>query len=472
MKMNTDEIISRLGHAVDEARQYIGQLEQELVGARVENRTLFNSSDSSRINRLELSNSALQEELATVKQGRDHSCWHPDTSAYVVQQKCDEVEAQVKQSTEVLSSVIADGFGQRFSPPFLRRDTVKVEEMAQTERDGVMRHRWNGSAEREKLSAQRQVSKLRKTAIRNDQLNSYETLKAEREAGTNEHKASSERQRALESQIKSLQEEMKLDKHRTDLKEQVNDLRKDIEEEKALRRVWLLRRNQIDTDLNQLKAGPLAGVRIGGRRPAARPSGQADSGVATGHASIPRVASDLGEVDADPVNSIDGTEGAATAMVTEPDPRGVGPDAPVLPDDHELDSMESDYGLTADPNSNFSNELSRFEKTLFEKPPPFVDYFDMEELLPDFDPLAFNFDTIHADPAMSFQVLPAPEPTSSNLPVLPMPQPSPPFVAATIEEEIPALPTRKRSRQAEVDERNIVEGSRQRVKSRRAQGQL
>ncbi|KAJ7511384.1 hypothetical protein B0H11DRAFT_2387169 [Mycena galericulata] len=147
---------------------------------------------------------------------------------------------------------------------------------------------------------------------------------------------------------------------------------------------------------------------------------------------------------------------AATAMVTEPDPRGVGPDAPVLPDDHELDSMESDYGLTADPNSNFSNELSRFEKTLFENPPPFVDYFDMEELLPDFDPLAFNFDTIHADPAMSFQVLPAPEPTSSNLPVLLMPQPSSPFVAATIEEEIPALPTRKRSRQAEVETRGIL----------------
>ncbi|KAJ7503261.1 hypothetical protein B0H11DRAFT_2273963 [Mycena galericulata] len=352
------------------------------------------------------------------------------------------------------------------------RDNVKVKEMAQTERDGVMRHRWNGSAEREKLSAQRQVSKLRKTAIRNDQLNSYETLKAEREAGTNEHKASSERQRALESQIKSLQEEMKLDKHRTDLKEQVNDLRRDIEEEKALRRDWLLRRNQIETNLNQLKAGPLAGFRIGGRRPAARPSGQADSGVATGHASIPPIASDLGKVDADPVNSIDGTEGAATAMVTEPDPRGVGPDAPVLPDDHELNSMESDDGLTADPNSNFSNELSRFEKTLFENPPPFVDYFDMEELLPNFDPLAFNFDTIHADPPMSFQVLPTPEPTSSNLLVLPMPQPSPPFVAATIEEEIPALPTRKRSRQAEVDERNIVEGSRHRVKSRRTQGQL
>ncbi|KAJ7463117.1 hypothetical protein B0H11DRAFT_2241098 [Mycena galericulata] len=205
--------------------------------------------------------------------------------------------------------------------------------------------------------------------------------------------------------------------------------------------------NHIDTDHNRLKTGPLAGVRIGGRRPAARPSGEADSGVSTGHASIRPVASNFEEVDTDLVNSIDGTEGAATARATEPDPRVADPDAPVLPADHDLDSMESALhdGLTADPNSNFSNELSRFEKTLFENPPPFVDYFDMEELLPDFDPLAFNFDTIHADPAMSFQVLPAPEPTSSHLPVLPMPQPSPPSVAGTIEEEIPAFkPTRKR----------------------------
>ncbi|KAJ7475533.1 hypothetical protein B0H11DRAFT_1917715 [Mycena galericulata] len=71
-----------------------------------------------------------------------------------------------------------------------------------------------------------------------------------------------------------------------------------------------------------------------------------------------------------------------------------------------------------------------------------------------------------------FRVLPAPEPAFSNLPVLPMPQPSPPSIVATIEEEIPALPSRKRSRQAEVDERNIIEGSRHRVKSRRAQGEL
>lgn len=74
-----------------------------------------------------------------------------------------------------------------------------------------MRHRWNGSGEREKLSAQRQVSKLRKAAVRNDQLTSYDSLKTDRETGAQDNKASLERQKVLESQIKSLQEAMKLD---------------------------------------------------------------------------------------------------------------------------------------------------------------------------------------------------------------------------------------------------------------------
>jgi hypothetical protein len=64
----------------------------------------------------------------------------------------------------------------------------------------------------------------------------------------------------LESQIKSIQEEMRLDSHRTDLKEQTNELRKDIEEKS-------LRRGVIDAELAQLRKGALAGVCIQGRRP-------------------------------------------------------------------------------------------------------------------------------------------------------------------------------------------------------------
>ncbi|KAJ7331481.1 hypothetical protein DFH08DRAFT_814787 [Mycena albidolilacea] len=136
------------------------------------------------------------------------------------------------------------------------RDNIKARELAQIQHEGVMGNRWNGSAEREKLSSQRKAWKMRSATIRNDQLTNYETLKAERDSGVAENKASLARQKELESQIKALQAEIALDKHRTDLPAQVLSLRRDVTEEKALQSEWGLRRT-----------GPLAGIRINRRRP-------------------------------------------------------------------------------------------------------------------------------------------------------------------------------------------------------------
>ncbi|KAJ7907501.1 hypothetical protein B0H13DRAFT_1879546 [Mycena leptocephala] len=74
--------------------------------------------------------------------------------------------------------------------------------------------------------------------------------------------------------MKSIQEEikMKMDKHHIDLKENVIMLRKDVEEEKSLRRMWKLRRTAIDLELEQLRKGPLAGVRFHNRPTTERPS--------------------------------------------------------------------------------------------------------------------------------------------------------------------------------------------------------
>jgi hypothetical protein len=66
-------------------------------------------------------------------------------------------------------------------------------------RDAVMRHRWNGSSEREKLSAQRQQWKIRKAVVRRDQLTGYDSLKAERDSGNHEHKESVEREKTIQS---------------------------------------------------------------------------------------------------------------------------------------------------------------------------------------------------------------------------------------------------------------------------------
>ncbi|KAJ7925387.1 hypothetical protein B0H13DRAFT_1863225 [Mycena leptocephala] len=89
-------------------------------------------------------------------------------------------------------------------------------------------------------------------------------LKADREGGVQENKDSLERQ--------AIQEEMRLDSHRTDLKEQINELRKDVEEERSLRRAWALRCGVIGAELAQLRKGALGGLHIQDRRPDERPS--------------------------------------------------------------------------------------------------------------------------------------------------------------------------------------------------------
>jgi hypothetical protein len=60
------------------------------------------------------------------------------------------------------------------------RDNIMAIRLAAIERNGVMPHRWNGSAEREKLAAQRKKSKMNRSAVRRDQLTNYDSLKADR----------------------------------------------------------------------------------------------------------------------------------------------------------------------------------------------------------------------------------------------------------------------------------------------------
>ncbi|KAF8199340.1 hypothetical protein K438DRAFT_1966548 [Mycena galopus ATCC 62051] len=115
-----------------------------------------------------------------------------------------------------------------------------------------------------------------------------EALRAEREDGNTEHKQSIVRQKILEGEIKALQEALKLDKRRTDVKLDINALRKDVAEEKNGRREWVTRRADIDIQLEELRSGPLAGTRLNGRRPAERPTGDPE------HSGEPTVDTSLG----------------------------------------------------------------------------------------------------------------------------------------------------------------------------------
>ncbi|KAJ6527308.1 hypothetical protein DFH09DRAFT_1414272 [Mycena vulgaris] len=266
------------------------------------------------------------------------------------------------------------------------RDDIKAAEMMQIERDGVMRRRWNGPADREKLSAQRQVWKMRKSAVRNDQLTSYETLKAERDAGLEDNKASLERQKTLEGQIKGLQEEMKLDKHRTDLKEQVNVLRRDIEEEKALRRDWNIRRKTIEDELDRLKKGPLAGVRVKGRRPAENPSSEHDSAMLQQSMMADTVSSGRLDENYGGNSDFDGDGGQIedTAMPV---------DTYHAPNQSLPQSTVQNSAMVL--NNDFSAELAAFENNMFNNQSNLPIDPGLEELLADFDPLLFDFGTTY-----------------------------------------------------------------------------
>ncbi|KAJ7802460.1 hypothetical protein B0H13DRAFT_2496433, partial [Mycena leptocephala] len=303
------------------------------------------------------------------------------------------------------------------------RDNIMAIRLVGIERNGVMPHRWNGSAEREKLAAQRKKSKMN-------------SLKADRESGVQENKDSLERQRALESQIKSIQEEMRLDSHRTDLKEQVNELRKDVEEEKSLRREWTIRRGIIDGELAELRQGELAGVRIQGRRPAERPSG--DESVAPASESNLRV-DDLEDesLPTSPANDnmipVEASEKFLDAYSAIPSVLRDQQDPPVSMDANITD-LDTYPATLIDSSATAHNFLTDAELGLD---------FDMDD-----DPYSYDFGTTTTDP--------------NNLPLLRMPSASPPPRPATT--DVP-LKAGKKRRNPSVDPANMIEGTRRRNKS-------
>ncbi|KAJ7793170.1 hypothetical protein B0H14DRAFT_3498353, partial [Mycena olivaceomarginata] len=64
-----------------------------------------------------------------------------------------------------------------------KRDNVQVDEIHRIIRDGVMRKRWNGPSEREKLSAQRKGWAAKAAFERNEHLIAFDELTQEREEG-------------------------------------------------------------------------------------------------------------------------------------------------------------------------------------------------------------------------------------------------------------------------------------------------
>ncbi|KAJ7337368.1 hypothetical protein DFH08DRAFT_252732 [Mycena albidolilacea] len=145
------------------------------------------------------------------------------------------------------------------------RDNVQVDEIHRIIRNGVMRKRWNGPSEREKLSAQRKGWATKAAFERSEHLIAFDELTQEREEGQEEWKFSLSRQKAIQGEIEELQEQLKADRRREDLRTEVKVLRLEIDAEKQNRRDWVSHRGEIDSKLRELRTGPLKGVQIHGR---------------------------------------------------------------------------------------------------------------------------------------------------------------------------------------------------------------
>ncbi|KAJ7894026.1 hypothetical protein B0H13DRAFT_2276534 [Mycena leptocephala] len=357
------------------------------------------------------------------------------------------------------------------------RDNVRATELLQIERDGVTRKRWNGVGNREKLSAQRKVWRMKATAIRNDQLNSYDSLKSDRDAGLEDNKASLERQKQFEAEIKSLQEEMKIDRHRSDLKEKVIMLRREIDEEKAGRREWALRRAEIDSELAKLRGGPLAGVRINGRRPAERPLDDAQTAPDASLVENEEDADLYGGVEIETDSSLNLQEPSTPFNTVEPSGADVtdisrfkpsSSNFPDLPQRSERQLWDSSFNIPSflSSSADFLDPNEQFEQSgITDNDLEMNSYNPTEDFLSYLEDPVFLRNLEMGATSLNME---------ADLPQLPMPMPSSPITESSdLPSAYPEMqgPSKKRTREPEVDEANIVAGSRQRTKSRRALGQ-
>ncbi|KAJ7796304.1 hypothetical protein B0H14DRAFT_3158095 [Mycena olivaceomarginata] len=283
------------------------------------------------------------------------------------------------------------------------RDNIIAAELNRLDQNGVMRHRFNGSAEREKLSAQRKVWNMRKTAARNNHITGYEELKAERENGLLENKGIARARGHPPSA-------------------ELNEVRTEIEQENSGRREWVLCRAELDRQINELRSGPLAGTRINGRRPTERPTGEIEP-LAPSTQDVTRNMMDERVVDdsnllptaeyEEPVNELE-----YAGPIYEPDSFGV--------------PMEYPPNLDAGPVDFSSDVLVNSIESAAG-----LDDFNMGDFFPNFDPQAFDFGSTYDLPG------PLPAPPASSPPT--------PVVTEGMQS------TRKRkTREPEVDVRDII----------------
>ncbi|KAJ7218431.1 hypothetical protein GGX14DRAFT_329747, partial [Mycena pura] len=150
------------------------------------------------------------------------------------------------------------------------RDDTRHDEFLQIEHDGVTSKHWNSPFNRERLSAQRWVSKMRKNTALRMQVAEYESAQHELDAGRAAWRASLDREKELKATLATIKVSLAATKDtasKNELKEQVKEVSAEIRKEMDARRAWNARRGEISTVIDELRKGDLRGVRIQGRRP-------------------------------------------------------------------------------------------------------------------------------------------------------------------------------------------------------------
>ncbi|KAF8175741.1 hypothetical protein K438DRAFT_1771025 [Mycena galopus ATCC 62051] len=217
--------------------------------------------------------------------------------------------------------------------------------------------------------------------------NQYLHFKAECENGLLENKASFKGEGTLQAQVKSLRDTIQLDKRRTDLKEELNEVRTEIEQEKSGRReIEPLVPSTQDVTRNMMDEGVVDDLDFGTmvQMEAEEPEYQLKY-AGPRYEGNPVLAAEYKK----PVNELE-----YAGPIYEPDSFGVPMEYPP-----NLDAGPVDF-----PSDVLVNDI---------KSAAGLDDFNMEDVFPNFDPQVLDFGSTYDLPP-----LPAPPASSPPTPVI------------------------------------------------------
>ncbi|CAK5272286.1 unnamed protein product [Mycena citricolor] len=152
------------------------------------------------------------------------------------------------------------------------RDNIHAANLCQMELSGVLHKRGNDTYHREVNSVQRAMWQKRVTDERNMHIQDFQSLQNELEEGKSENNASLERSKGIKAEIQQCNKLLQEDRRSEHVSHRLKQLRAEEKAEMETRRAWKIRRAEIDANLQELRAGPLACKQIPARSKTSTPA--------------------------------------------------------------------------------------------------------------------------------------------------------------------------------------------------------